>query len=46
MIKNIFIHLDDSNTEIQEAVYEVLKTAAPINRQIFIKIVFQKDFNL
>ena len=37
-VKNIFIHLDDSNPEIQKAIREVLVQAARIQREKFFEI--------
>lgn len=37
-VKNIFIHLDDSNPEIQKAIKEVLIQAARIQREKFMEI--------
>lgn len=37
-IKNIFVHLDDQNEEIQKAVVGVLRKASRVQTQIFIKL--------
>lgn len=37
-VKNIFIHLDDQNEQIQKAIMEVLKASVRINREKFIDI--------
>jgi hypothetical protein len=37
-VKNIFIHLDDQNEEIQRAIMEVLKKAARIRTDKFLEI--------
>lgn len=37
-VKNIFIHLDDSNPEIQRAIRQVLVLAARIQREKFLEL--------
>jgi hypothetical protein len=39
-VKGIFIHLDDSNEQVRDAITKVLKKAARINPDIFLEIAY------
>jgi hypothetical protein len=38
VVRNVFIHLDDQNQEIQRAIMEVLKLASRVQTEKFIEI--------
>ncbi len=39
IVRTVFVHFDDSNVAIQKAAEEVLRTAAAMNKEEFLKVV-------